>query len=113
MASFASQIKHGNFDKESHQEGYLANDKILPESVITGHKLTREEWEGKISMFHAKHKGMSKEEAMMEYMKVAQDLETYGISYFDIVNKKKTELLLGVDALGINIYEKANRLNTS
>ena len=111
MASFASQIKHGNFDKEAHQEGYLANDKILPESVITGHKLTREEWEGKISMFHAKHKGMSKEEAMMEYMKVAQDLETYGISYFDIVNKKKTELLLGVDALGINIYEKANRLN--
>ena len=54
-----------------------------------------------------------KEEAMMEYMKVAQDLETYGITYFDIVNKKKTEVLLGVDALGINIYEKGNRLNPS
>ena len=64
-------------------------------------------------MFHAKHKGLSKEEAMMEYMKVAQDLETYGITYFDIVNKKKTEVLLGVDALGINIYEKGNRLNPS
>ena len=111
LASFASQIKHGNYDSMEHQTGYLANDKILPESVITGHKLTREEWENKISMFHAKHTGMSKEEAMMEYMKVAQDLETYGISYFDIVNKKKTEVLLGVDALGINIYEKANRLN--
>ena len=111
LASFAAQVKHGNYESEVHHEGYLANDKILPDCVITGHKLSREEWETKISMFHGKHKGLSKEEAMMEYMKVAQDLETYGITYFDIVNKKKTEVLLGVDALGINIYEKGNRLN--
>ena len=30
----------------------------------------REEWEEKIGKFHAKHQGMSRAEAMMEYLKV-------------------------------------------
>lgn len=42
---------------------------------------------------------------MMEYLKIAQDLEMYGVNYFEIKNKKGTELWLGVDALGLNIYE--------
>ena len=38
---------------------------------------------------------------MLEYLKVCQDLETYGISYYDITNSQKTELVLGVEgALG-------------
>ena len=40
---------------------------------------------------------------------VAQDLETYGISYYDITNKKGSNLVLGVDCLGINIYKKEER----
>lgn len=46
----------------------------------------------------------------MEYLKIAQDLEMYGVNYFEIKNKKGTELWLGVDALGLNIYEKEDRL---
>ena len=34
----------------------------------------------------------------------------YGVSYFEIMNKKKSELYLGVDALGLNIYEKKDML---
>ena len=43
LASLGAQVKHGNYEVEHHQEGYLANDKILPQSVINGHKLSREE----------------------------------------------------------------------
>ena len=46
---------------------------------------------------------------MMEYLKIAQDLEMYGVNYFDIKNKKGAELLLGVDALGLNVYEKEDK----
>ena len=53
---------------------------------------------------------LTREEAMLEYLKVAQDLEMFGIAYYGIYNKKKTEMLLGVDALGINIYDKSNKL---
>ncbi|KAK7480734.1 hypothetical protein BaRGS_00027995 [Batillaria attramentaria] len=58
----------------------------------------------------AEHKGMMRDDAMMEYLKIAQDLEMYGVNYFDIKNKRGTELLLGVDALGLNVYEKEDRL---
>lgn len=37
---------------------------------------------------------MLHEDAMMEYLKIAQDLEMYGVNYFEIKNKKGTELWL-------------------
>jgi len=51
----------------------------------------------------------TRENAMLEYLKIAQDLEMYGINYFEIKNKKGTDLWLGVDALGLNIYEKDDK----
>lgn len=50
-----------------------------------------------------------REDAMLEYLKIAQDLEMYGVNYFEIKNKKGTALWLGVDALGLNIYEKEDK----
>jgi hypothetical protein len=50
-----------------------------------------------------------REEARMEYLLIAQDLEMYGITYFKITNKNKTELYLGVDALGLNIYDRRDK----
>ena len=47
---------------------------------------------------------------MLEYLKVAQDLDMYGVTYFEIRNKRKTSLYLGVDALGVNIYASEDRL---
>lgn len=46
---------------------------------------------------------------MIEYLKIAQDLEMYGVNYFSIKNKKGSELWLGVDALGLNIYERSDK----
>ena len=37
--------------------------------------------------------------------------EMFGITYFSIMNKKGTEMLLGVDPMGINIYDKGDRLS--
>lgn len=51
----------------------------------------------------------ARDSAMLEYLKIAQDLEMYGINYFEIKNKKGTDLWLGVDALGLNIYEKDDK----
>ncbi|XP_041831751.1 ezrin b isoform X2 [Melanotaenia boesemani] len=78
--------------------------------VLEQHKLSKEQWEERIQVWHEEHCGMLKEDAMLEYLKIAQDLEMYGVNYFDIKNKKGTELWLGVDALGLNIYEKEDKL---
>jgi len=79
-------------------------------SVIKQHRMNREEWEERISTWHKEHGSMPRDEAIMEYLKISQDLEMYGVSYFEIMNKKKSELYLGVDALGLNIYEKKDML---
>lgn len=52
---------------------------------------------------------MLREDAMLEYLKVAQGLEMYGVNYFEIANRKGTTLWLGVDALGLNVYEHEDK----
>lgn len=110
LASYAVQAKYGDYQEEQHEKGFLANDRLLPQRVMDQHKLTREEWEDRITNWYKEHRGMLREDAMMEYLKLAQDLEMYGVNYFDIKNKKGTDLWLGVDALGLNIYEKEDKL---
>ncbi|XP_038582604.1 ezrin b [Micropterus salmoides] len=110
LASYSVQAKFGDYNKEVHRPGYLLSERLLPHRVLEQHKLSREQWEERIQVWHEEHHGMLKEDAMLEYLKIAQDLEMYGVNYFDIKNKKGTELWLGVDALGLNIYEKEDKL---
>ncbi|XP_030641727.1 ezrin a [Chanos chanos] len=110
LASYSVQAKFGNYSKENHKPGYLTAERLLPQRVLDQHKLSKEQWEERIQIWHAEHKGMHKDDAMLEYLKIAQDLEMYGVNYFDIKNKKGTDLWLGVDALGLNIYEKDDKL---
>lgn len=108
----------------------LASEDLLPQRVIDQYQMTLEMWEERIRVWYADHRGMSRDEAEMEYLKIAQDLDMYGVNYFPISvskqillflsyfvkyfrisqNKKETELWLGVTALGLNIYEKENKL---
>ncbi|EGK96418.1 AGAP000562-PC [Anopheles gambiae str. PEST] len=110
LASYAVQARHGDYNKGTHVPGFLAKDRLLPQRVIDQHKMSKDEWENSITTWWQEHRGLLREDAMMEYLKIAQDLEMYGVNYFEIRNKKGTELWLGVDALGLNIYEKEDRL---
>ena len=111
LASYAVQAKYGDFEENSYKPGLLANsDDLLPQRVVDQYKMTPEMWEERIKIWYADHRGMSRDESEMEYLKIAQDLEMYGVNYFEIKNKKGTELWLGVDALGLNIYEKDDKL---
>ncbi|XP_004701985.2 ezrin [Echinops telfairi] len=110
LGSYAVQAKFGDYNKETHKSGYLNSERLIPQRVMDQHKLTRDQWEDRIQVWHAEHRGMLRDSAMLEYLKIAQDLEMYGINYFEIKNKKGTDLWLGVDALGLNIYEKDDKL---
>lgn len=111
LASYAIQAEYGDFDPELYHPGFLANEKILPQRVIDQYRMTPEMWEERITSSYAQHKGMLREEAELEYMRVAQDLEMLGVNYFDITNKKGTKLWMGVDAFGLNIYEQDDQLS--
>ncbi|XP_013142488.1 PREDICTED: ezrin [Papilio polytes] len=110
LASYAVQAKYGDYDETASKPGMLASEDLLPQRVIDQYQMTPEMWEDRIKIWYADHKGMSRDEAEMEYLKIAQDLDMYGVNYFAINNKKETDLYLGVTALGLNIYEKDNKL---
>uniref|UniRef100_A0A3Q3NA54 Radixin-like n=1 Tax=Mastacembelus armatus TaxID=205130 RepID=A0A3Q3NA54_9TELE len=109
LASYSVQAKYGDYNNDVHKPGYLTHDRLLPQRVLEQHKLTKEQWEDRIQTWHEEHKGILREDSMMEYLKIAQDLEMYGVNYFEIKNKKGTQLWLGVDALGLNIYEHEDK----
>uniref|UniRef100_A0A8C8K9Z5 FERM domain-containing protein n=1 Tax=Oncorhynchus tshawytscha TaxID=74940 RepID=A0A8C8K9Z5_ONCTS len=110
LASYSVQAKYADYSRDVHKPGYLTSDRLLPQRVLEQHKLTKEQWEDRIQTWHEEHTGMLREDSVMEYLKIAQDLEMYGVNYFEIKNKKGTELWLGVDALGLNIYEHEDKL---
>jgi radixin len=114
LASYAVQVKYGDYKADVHKPGYLVNDgaytRLLPERVYKQHQMSKEQWEERIMSWWGEHKELPRDDAMMEYLKIAQDLEMYGVNYFEIKNKRGTELYLGVDAVGVNIYEHEDKL---
>uniref|UniRef100_A0A8C3G9B3 NF2, moesin-ezrin-radixin like (MERLIN) tumor suppressor n=1 Tax=Cyclopterus lumpus TaxID=8103 RepID=A0A8C3G9B3_CYCLU len=110
LASYAVHAKYEDYNPDVHKPGFLSEEELLPERVINLYQMTAEMWEERITACYAEHRGRTRDEAEMEYLKIAQDLDMYGVNYFFIRNKKGTDLLLGVDALGLHIYEPDNRL---
>ncbi|KFO38570.1 Ezrin, partial [Fukomys damarensis] len=99
LGSFTVQAKFGDYNKEVHKSGCLSSERLIPQRVMDKHKLTRDQWEERMQVWHEEHRGMLKDNATLEYLKIAQDLEMYGINNFEITNKRGTDLWLGVDAL--------------
>ncbi|KAL3113533.1 hypothetical protein niasHT_013052 [Heterodera trifolii] len=111
LGSYAMQAKYGDYSKEEHSSGSLANDRLIPQRVLNQFKMNMSEWENRVMTWWTDHRGMNRETAMLEYLKIAQDLDQYGVNYFSIRNKKGSELFLGVDALGLTIYDQNDKLN--
>ncbi|XP_059907489.1 ezrin a isoform X2 [Gadus macrocephalus] len=110
LASYAVQAKFGDYNKHVHERGYLSGDRLLPKRVLDQHKMSKDQWEERVQTWHNEHGSMVKEDAVLEYLKITQDLEMYGVNFFEIKNRKSTDLWLGVDALGLNIYGKDDKL---
>lgn len=108
LASYYVQAKYG--DDVWNKTGMLSSEDLLPQRVIQQYSMTSQMWLERIKTWYADHAGMSRDEAEMEYLKIAQDLDMFGVNYFPIANKKHSDLWLGITSLGLNIYEKENKL---
>ncbi|KAK3555628.1 hypothetical protein QTP86_025617 [Hemibagrus guttatus] len=99
LASYAVQAKYGDYDPNFHKPGFLAQDELLPKRVLMQYQMTPEMWEEKITAWYAEHRNLARDEAEMEYLKIAQDLDMYGVSYFSIT----LGLLFIVEVRGITM----------
>uniref|UniRef100_A0AC35THA0 Moesin/ezrin/radixin homolog 1 n=1 Tax=Rhabditophanes sp. KR3021 TaxID=114890 RepID=A0AC35THA0_9BILA len=106
LASYACQQMYGPCNDATP----IDLGKLLPQSVINQFEMSPEMWEERIRKWWVIITGMSAEEAEIEYLKIAQELEMFGIQYYPICNQKETDLLLGVSAQGIGIYKNSNKI---
>ncbi|XP_044761971.1 moesin/ezrin/radixin homolog 1-like [Coccinella septempunctata] len=111
LASYSLQVKFGDYDDQKHDEEFVVKQTLLPKRVIKQHDLDAMTWTESLTSMWKKLAGMDSEDAMLEYLKLAQNLDMYGVFYFDILNKKRTKLLLGVNALGLDIFVPEDQLN--
>eukprot|EP00035_Acanthoeca_spectabilis_P021475 m.438450 g.438450 ORF g.438450 m.438450 type:complete len:383 (+) comp18238_c0_seq1:105-1253(+) len=110
FAAQSMQAEHGDHDPAQHGPGTVIVANQLPQRVIDQHGLTLEQWEERVTNAWSGQKGVPPQTAIMDYLNIAQDLEQYGITYFEITNKKGTRLWLGVHNLGMDIYEYSNKV---
>jgi len=57
-----------------------------------------------------RYQGKSREDVLMDFLKVAKELDSYGITYFDLKTAKGTSISFGVNNEGITVYENGRRL---
>lgn len=110
LASLACQVKYGDRKTANLSVDQLAREKLLPPRILGQFKISALDWAERIANWWSEHDQMLRDEAMVEYLKVCQELEMYGVTYFAIRNKRNTVLSLGVDSWGINIYDPADKL---
>ena len=82
---------------------------LLPKRVTTQYDLTPGEWTHHILRSWAKQRGETKLDSCMDFLNIAQDLDMFGITYFEITNKKGTRLWLGVHNRGMDVYKSTNK----
>ncbi|XP_052227288.1 merlin-like isoform X3 [Dreissena polymorpha] len=108
LASYAVQAKYGDYDETTYEPGRLASEDLLPQRVIDQYQMTPEMWEERIKTWYADQKGTPRSEAEMEYLKISQDLEMYGVNYFKIafvikaIDKKAPDFTFYAPKIRIN-----------
>ena len=109
LAALAEQIKYGDFVDSQQQR---CRGTVLPPGTAgsEGNRLGLSSealaaWKLKVACLHRNIRGLSLSEALREYLKLAQELPTYGVSYFEATDRLGNDLWLGVTARGINLYE--------
>ncbi|CAF3491457.1 unnamed protein product [Rotaria socialis] len=126
LASLALQAKFGDYDQlsSSSESLNLESEALLPLSCFQKVELTRADWFARIVALWRTHTSLTREDSEMAYLKHAQDLDMFGLSFFEIskmqgANKSSpssqqqsdqssiaADLWLGIDSLGIRFYKK-------
>ncbi|UJR32184.1 hypothetical protein I4U23_019648 [Adineta vaga] len=125
LASLALQAKFSDYEQiiTLSEPFNLENEALLPLSCFQKIELSKTDWFDRIIALWRTHASLTRDESEMAYLKYAQDLDMFGLAFFEISkmqggNKSHTlthqsdqasigaELWLGIDSLGIRFYKK-------
>uniref|UniRef100_A0A4W5QBV9 Uncharacterized protein n=1 Tax=Hucho hucho TaxID=62062 RepID=A0A4W5QBV9_9TELE len=113
LAALALQAEFGDYMSELYGRNYYQPEQYVSKRMLE--KMALPTLKEELSRFHANNAQMLPEEAETEFLKIAQQLPEYGMVFHRVGREKKPvvgELVLGVCATGIVVYELKNHLRT-
>ncbi|XP_077352067.1 tyrosine-protein phosphatase non-receptor type 13 [Festucalex cinctus] len=113
LAALALQAEFGDYMPELYAKTYYQPEHYLSKRMLE--KLALPNVRDELPRLHARHVPMGPEEAETEYLKIAQQLPEYGVMFHRVGREKRPligELVLGVCAKGIIVYEMKNQVRT-
>ncbi|XP_054456293.1 tyrosine-protein phosphatase non-receptor type 13 [Anoplopoma fimbria] len=113
LAALALQAEFGDYMPELYGKNYYQPEHYVSKRMLE--KLALPNVKEELPRLHASHAQILPEEAETEYLKIAQQLPEYGVMFHRVGREKRLvvgELVLGVCAKGIIVYEMKNHLRT-
>ncbi|XP_057703939.1 tyrosine-protein phosphatase non-receptor type 13 isoform X2 [Corythoichthys intestinalis] len=113
LAALALQAEFGDYMPELYGKSYYQLEHYVSKRMLD--KLALPNVKDELPRLHASHAPMPPDEAETEYLKIAQQLPEYGVMFHRVGREKRPligELVLGVCAKGIIMYEMKNQVRT-
>ncbi|CAJ0945334.1 unnamed protein product [Ranitomeya imitator] len=106
LASLALQAEYGDYHPDVHGLAYFRMEHYLPARVIE--RLDLSYLKEELPRLHSTYAGASEKETEIEFLKVCQRLQEYGVHFHRVFPEKKSQtgILLGVCPKGVLIFEK-------
>ncbi|XP_065053913.1 band 4.1-like protein 5 isoform X2 [Rhopilema esculentum] len=102
LGAYAVQSELGDFDRTLHIGNYVSEFRFMPDQ--TG------QLEARIERQHKQLLGINPAECELEFLKIAKDLENYGVDMHPVEDIQGKECQLGLSARGILIYKDNQRV---
>ncbi|XP_014662794.1 PREDICTED: tyrosine-protein phosphatase non-receptor type 4-like [Priapulus caudatus] len=104
LAGYAAQSELGDYNPDEHLSHYLSELRFIPGQ--TG------EFEREVEEQHKQHKGQTPADAEFNYLEHAKRLDMYGVDLHQARDQSGVEIMLGVTAVGLVVFQNHVKINT-
>ncbi|XP_029357438.1 FERM domain-containing protein 4B isoform X2 [Echeneis naucrates] len=109
LAAFALQEAKGNYISSETARSDLKELPVLPTRVLREHP-SLNYCEDKVTELYKKLKGLTRGQAIVQYLALVESLPTYGVHYYPVKDKQGIPWWLGVSYKGIGQYDLQDKL---
>ncbi|XP_034023348.1 FERM domain-containing protein 4B [Thalassophryne amazonica] len=109
LAAFALQEAKGNYSSAETARSDLKQLPVLPTRVLREHP-SLNYCEDRVIEHYKKLKGLTRGQAIVQYLSLVESLPTYGVHYYPVKDKQGIPWWLGLSYKGIGQFDLQDRL---
>ncbi|XP_053154128.1 FERM domain-containing protein 4B isoform X2 [Hemicordylus capensis] len=109
LAALILQESKGDYSSDENARKDLKNLPIFPTKTLQEHP-SLAYCEDRVIQHYIKSKGLTRGQAIVQYMKVVEALPTYGVHYYGVKDKQGIPWWLGISYKGIGQYDLQDKV---